>query len=62
VLFYDNGVHLGSGTLSNGVASFSISTLSVGNHTIIAVYEGDSLFDGNTSDPLTQIVADYGNG
>src|SRR5439155_896384 len=59
--FYADGVYLGSGTLSNGVASLSISSLSVGNHTITAVYEGDSLYDGSSSDPLTQQVADNGN-
>jgi hypothetical protein len=59
--FYADGIYIGSGTLSNGVATFSTSTLSAGNHTITAVYEGDSLYDGSTSDPLLQIVADNGS-
>jgi hypothetical protein len=60
--FYADGVLIGSVTLSNGVASLSISTLSIGDHTITAFYEGDSLFASNFSDPLTQHVADNGNG
>jgi hypothetical protein len=60
--FYSDGVYIGSGTLSSGVASFTISTLSVGTHTITAVYEGDSVYNGSTSDPLTQQVANNDNG
>jgi hypothetical protein len=41
--FYDNGSFLGSVPLSNGVASFTLSSLGVGDHTITAVYDGDSL-------------------
>jgi hypothetical protein len=54
--FYDNGVYLGSATLSNGVASFTISTLAVGQHSITAFYEGDNVFGSSFSDPLTQTV------
>jgi autotransporter-associated beta strand protein len=38
---------LGTGTLSGGVATFSLSTLAVGTHTIAASYPGDSNFTGS---------------
>ncbi|HWW77393.1 MAG TPA: Ig-like domain repeat protein, partial [Pyrinomonadaceae bacterium] len=38
----------GSQTLSGGVATCQIATLTAGNHSITAVYGGDSNFTGNT--------------
>ena len=35
---------LGTSSLDNGVATFSIATLAVGSHTITAVYSGDANF------------------
>jgi hypothetical protein len=32
------------------------ATLAVGDHPITATYEGDSLYDPSSSDPLTQTV------
>ena len=34
--FYVDGVQVGTGTLNNGAASFTTSTLSVGSHTVTA--------------------------
>jgi hypothetical protein len=48
VLFKDGVSTIGSGPLSGGVATFSTSTLSVGNHTITTVYNGDFNFNGST--------------
>jgi len=49
VIFKDGGVVLGSGTLSNGVATCSTSDLSKGSHYITIVYEGDANFsEGNS--------------
>jgi hypothetical protein len=59
VTFKDAGTALpGSSTvtLSGGVATFAISTLSTGSHTITAVYNGDSNCTGSTSPTLTQTV------
>ena len=39
-----------------GVATFTTSSLPVGNHTITAVYSGDSNFIGSTSSNLPQMV------
>jgi predicted outer membrane repeat protein len=48
VQFYDGSTLLGSGTLnSNGVATFTTSTLSGGVHDILAVYSGDSTYPGS---------------
>jgi beta-glucanase (GH16 family) len=58
VQFKDGVTNLGSPvTLSSGTAtSSSISSLTVGAHSITAVYSGDSNFAGSTSAPLTQSV------
>jgi len=49
VQFKDNGANLGgSVTLVNGVASADVTTLSLGVHTITAVYSGDSVYDPST--------------
>ncbi|HZV06696.1 MAG TPA: Ig-like domain repeat protein [Gemmataceae bacterium] len=56
VTFEDGTTILGTGQLSGGMATFSISTLSVGNHSITAVYGGDTNDAGSTSSTLTQTV------
>ena len=45
VTFLDGGVSIGTGTLSSGVATLAISSLTVGNHTISATYGGDGSFN-----------------
>jgi uncharacterized repeat protein (TIGR03803 family) len=47
---------LGTGTLSGGSASYSTSTLKVNTFAISAVYGGDSLFYGSTSNTVEQVV------
>jgi hypothetical protein len=57
VTFFDVKTRLGSATLnSNGTATFTTSTLSVGSHSITAFYGGDSNFASSTSPILTQTV------
>jgi predicted transcriptional regulator len=57
VTFKDGATTLGTGTLNaSGQASFTISSLSAGSHSITAVYGGDSNFTGSTSPALTQTV------
>jgi len=50
-----------TGTLSGGSASYTTSTLSLGNHVITAVYGGDATFLGSTSKPVKQVVNQAGS-
>ncbi len=58
VQFKDGTSNLGApATLNSGTATSSaISSLTVGSHSITAVYSGDSNFSGSTSPALTQSV------
>ena len=57
VTFYNGGSVIGSSTLSDtGVATFSISSLSVDTHQITAVYAGNVNYGGSTSSQLPQVV------
>jgi hypothetical protein len=56
IAFMKGTTLLGTGTLSEGAASISTSTLAVGSNTITAVYGGDSNFAGSTSKPVKQVV------
>ena len=56
VTFMEGNTALGTGTITNGVASFTTSTLPAGAHTIVANYGGDSNYSSSVSGPLTQTV------
>ena len=57
VNFLDGTTTIGSGTLnSSGEATFSTSTLTVGTHSITAVYAGDTNFTTSTSTAVSQVV------
>ena len=56
VTFFDGNTMLGSQALSAGVASLSVSTFSLGTHSITVVYNGDSNCTGSTA-VLTQTVS-----
>jgi|GEM_PF-1818677 len=56
VTFMDGTTVLGTASLAGGKASYSTSTLSVGSHTITAVYGGTANIGGSTSMPVTQTV------
>jgi hypothetical protein len=55
----DGSTALGSGTLNtSGIATFTTSSpLTLGTHSITAVYNGDNNFSGSTSSPVVQTVA-----
>lgn len=55
VSFTSNGTAIGSGTITNGVATLTISTLPMGSDTIVATYAGDSNNNGATSN-LTETI------
>jgi predicted thioesterase len=56
VNFFYNGTQIGTGTVSNGVATFTTSTLPVGNDPITATYSGDGNYATVNSGPETQVV------
>ncbi len=57
VQFADNGITVGSGTVSGGQATFQTASLALGAHPITAVYEGDDDFVGSSStNTVTQSV------
>ncbi len=60
VTFKDGAVALGSGTLSGGKATLSVSTLAVRSHSITAVYAGTANFSASTSTAVTQVVNQAG--
>jgi hypothetical protein len=61
VTFKDGKVILAVVSLnSSGVAAFTISTLSVGTHKILAVYGGNNNYNGSTSNQVTQVVNSSG--
>jgi len=64
VAFLDGSSQIGMGTLSAGSASFSSASLSVGNHSIVATYSGDSNYVPSSSAAIIVAVtappaADY---
>jgi sugar lactone lactonase YvrE len=55
--FYDGGVSIGQALLNaQGVATFSTSTLTVGTHSITAVYVGNGNYTTSTSAGLQHVV------
>lgn len=56
VTFKDGSTTLHTGSLSNGTASYTTSTLSTGTHQITVVYAGSSQFTTSTSPVLVQTV------
>jgi hypothetical protein len=56
VVFMDGTTSLGSASLSSGQATFTISTLTVGTHSITAVYQGDTNFASSTTATLGQVI------
>jgi len=70
VTFNDGSTSIGSGTLSQGQALLTLSTLSVGTHSLTAAYGGDAADQASTSTAVTVTItaatttpppaADYG--
>lgn len=56
VTFYDGATSIGTGSLSGNTAVLITSSLSVGTHSITAVYAGDSHFVTSTSPVFSQTV------
>ncbi len=58
VNFFSGTTSLGSGTLSNGVATLTTTALVAGTDSLTAVYPGDSNYNPSTSSVLPYIVSD----
>ena len=56
VTFQEGSTTLGVAPVSGDVATITTSTLAVGNHSISAVYSGDTNFVGSAASPMTQVV------
>jgi hypothetical protein len=57
VTFKEGATPLGIGNLNGGgIATFTTSSLSVGTHSVIAVYAGDSNYAASTSSPFALVV------
>lgn len=56
VTFFDGGIALGTSILVNGVAELPTSTLSIGNHPITAIYNGDADYYPSTSAVYIQVI------
>src|SRR5262249_27728717 len=56
VTFAEGTTILGTGTLSSGTARFTTSSLGAGNHSIAAIYDGDTNDQGSISAALIQTV------
>ena len=60
VTFMDGASTLGTGTLNTSAqATFTTTALTVGSHSITAIYDGDANFAGSTSAVLSQVVSDF---
>lgn len=59
VTFYDNGTQIGTGSVSNGVATFTTTALNTQVHSITAIYSGDSSYGPSVSGVLSQNVMDF---
>ena len=60
VTFLDGATVLGTGPVSGGIATLTVTTLSAGSHPITASYGGDPNHSGSTSSVLTQVVIPNG--
>jgi hypothetical protein len=56
VAFFDGSALLGSAALTGSTATFPISTLGAGTHSIAAVYEGSLKYKSSKSDPTSEVV------
>jgi glucuronoarabinoxylan endo-1,4-beta-xylanase len=57
VIFLDGSTNLGTGSLVNGSASYTSSTLTVGTHSLTVSYGGSSGFAASTSAAVSLVVS-----
>ncbi len=54
--FYDGATLLNTTALANGVAAWSVASLSTGTHSLTAIYSGDANYNASTSPAVTEAV------
>ena len=59
VSFYDDSTLLSTVALTAGVATYTITSLAIGTHSITAVYSGDADFTTLTSSAVSQVIQDF---
>ena len=59
IVFSDSGTPLGTVSLSGGIATMTIPTLTAGTHSITAIYSGDGNFSSINSATLVEAVQDF---
>jgi hypothetical protein len=57
--FYDGSVSIGSANLAGGAATFTTTALTMGPHSITAVYSGDANYGPGTSNAVAETVEDF---
>jgi hypothetical protein len=57
VTFMDGNTSLGTANLTNGVATFTTSSLTVGSHSVTAQYNGNASFVPTTSAAVAEVIA-----
>ena len=61
VTFEDGAASIGTGVVTSGIATFSTSSLTLGTHSLTAIYSGDANFLGSTAATHTIIIAELYN-
>lgn len=56
VTFKDGATTIGTSTIVGNIATLDVSNLTVGSHSITAVYSGDNYYFSSTSSAVTQVV------
>ncbi len=56
VTFHNGTASVGTGTLTNGIATVNVTSLPIGTDSLTAVYAGDTNFAGSTSSAVSETV------
>lgn len=56
VTFFSDSVALGNSLISGGMAQITTSSLGLGNHNIVAVYNGDTTYATSTSNTIVEVI------
>ncbi len=60
VSFYDGATQIGTAqTVTNNLASLTLTTLTAGTHSITAVYSGNASYAGSTSAAVAELIGDF---